>query len=68
MDHEGALDAAGRVLTLNTVGPDFTSPGKLANYRDVIELVSDDQRTLASFVEAGSEWKRIMSAHYRRRR
>lgn len=66
--YEGTLDAAGKVLTLETEGPDFGAPGKLAKYRDVIELVSPDHRTLTSHVlgEDG-QWRRMMTANYRRK-
>lgn len=67
--YEGALDSAEKVLTLNTEGPNFSVPGKSAKYRDVIELLSDDERTLSSFMEsANGEWQKVMSGTYRRTR
>lgn len=35
--YKGELDAAGRVLTLNTEGPDMAAEGKIATFRDTIE-------------------------------
>jgi len=71
--YEGSLDAAQRVLTLNSEGPQFTPEGnlvegKLAKYRDVIEFKSDDHRVLTSHVlgEDG-KWNQFMEAHYRRK-
>jgi hypothetical protein len=66
--YDGALDAAERVLTLESEGPSFTVEGAMAKYRDVIELVSDDHRTLTSQVlgEDG-QWHQFMTAHYRRK-
>lgn len=64
----GALDAAQRVLTLNAEGPAFDgTPGKMAQYRDVIEIVDADERLLHGNVqrEDGS-WSRFMTARYRR--
>jgi hypothetical protein len=68
--YEGALDAAGKVLTLDTEGPSFAPGGTgTARYQDVIELRSDDHRVHTSRVlgEDG-EWHGFMTAHYRRKR
>ena len=46
--YDGALDATGKVLTLETEGPDMTAEGKTAKYKDVIEFKSDDHRVLTS--------------------
>src|SRR5262245_4048587 len=49
--YDGEVDAAGKSLTLDTEGPSFTAPGKMARYKDVITFESDDHRTLtASFL------------------
>jgi hypothetical protein len=65
--YDGELDAAGRVLTLNSEGPSFTDPTKLAKYQDIIELKSDDHRTLSSRTLADDgKWTHFMTAHYRR--
>lgn len=67
--YEGELDAAGAVLTLNTQGacPAATG-GKLMPFRDIITLISDDQRTLTS-VMSGDDgaWREVMNVTYRRR-
>lgn len=57
----------GDTLTLNSEGPDWEAPGKLANYRDVIEFQDDDRRTLTAFVK-GSDgtWGELMKVYYRR--
>lgn len=39
---DGALDAAGKMLTLDTEGPSFTGDGSLVPYLDIIEIESDD--------------------------
>ena len=36
--YDGALDAAGKVLTLDAEGPSFTGDGTTAKYQDVIEI------------------------------
>ena len=66
--YDGALDAAGRVLTLESEGPGMAAEGKMAKYRDVIELKSDDHRVLTSHVLGDDgKWHAFMTAHYRRR-
>lgn len=63
----GSLDAAEKALTLEADGPDFTEPGKVVRYRDVIEFKSDDHRTLTSATRgADGKWNVFMTAHYRR--
>ena len=65
--YEGQLDSGGKVLTLDTEGPSFSEDGKMAKYKDVIEIKSDDHRMLTSNVlgEDG-KWHEFMTAHYRR--
>ena len=73
MDHlwvyEGTLD--GNVLTLDSEGPSFDpdDQGKMAKYKDVIELESDDRRVLTSHkLGDDGEWSVFMTASYRRNR
>jgi hypothetical protein len=64
--YEGSLDTDGRVLTLDAEGPDFTGGG-MAKYHDIIEFVSDDERTLSSeMLRPDGRWHRFMTARYRR--
>jgi hypothetical protein len=46
--YDGALDAAGRVLTLTAEGPHMAGEGKMATYKDEIECTSEDHRLLTS--------------------
>lgn len=67
--YEGELDAAGRVLTLNSEGPSFADPKKFAKYQDIIEILSDDYRTLSSrSLGDDGKWTHFMTAHYRRKK
>jgi hypothetical protein len=67
--YDGSLDPAGRTLTLNAEGPDFSTPGKTAKYQDIIEFVSDDHRVLRSqTLGDDGTWHPFMEAHYRRTR
>ena len=66
--YNGSLDPAGRVLTLDTQGPNFTD-GSLATYQDIIEVLSDDHRTLSSQLRGDDgRWHPFMKAHYRRKK
>jgi len=65
--YEGSVDASGKVLTLDTVGPSFKGDGTMARYQDIIEFVSDDHRTLSSqALGDDGKWTHFMTAHYRR--
>jgi hypothetical protein len=65
--YDGALDDDGRVLTLDTEGPNCTADGGTARFRDVIEFADDDLRTLSSYMLGpDGEWSRFMTARYRR--
>ena len=67
--YDGALNRAGKALTLNTLGPNFAVKGKLAKYRDVIELKTKDHRMLTSSTPGkNGKWVTFMTAHYRRKK
>jgi hypothetical protein len=63
----GRLDEAERVLTLEAEGPAMDDPEKIVTYRDLIGLVSNDERTLTSQTQdAEGNWKGFMTVRYRR--
>ena len=65
--YDGEMDADGKVLTLTAEGPGMDPEGKMANYRDVIEVVSDDERTMSAFIQGDDgEWRQFMTTRYRR--
>jgi hypothetical protein len=67
--YDGELDAAGRVLTLNAEGPSMAGDGTMALYQDIIELKSDNHRTLTAQVQQpDGTWKQFMTMDYRRKR
>lgn len=64
----GALDAAGKVLTLNAEGPSFTGEG-MSKYQDMIEFIDDDHHTLSSRVQGpDGAWTHFMTGHYYRKK
>lgn len=63
--YDGAL--VGNVLTMDCEGPSFTGPG-MSKYQDIIEMISDDHRTLSSQLWADGKWTQFMTAHLRRKK
>jgi Protein of unknown function (DUF1579) len=65
--YNGSLDAEGKVLTLDTEGPNF-SQSSMAKYKDIIEFVSDDHRVMTSQILGDDgNWLQFMTAHYWRK-
>jgi len=65
--YTGEMSADGRKLTLNCVGPHMSKDGETANYRDVIEIIDANHRTLTSFGEDDEgKWQSFMKATYTR--
>ena len=66
--YNGELDAPQRLLTLDSEGPAMTVEGKMAKYRDAIEVKSDDHRVMTSHVLGDDgQWHQFMTVHYRRK-
>ena len=67
--YDGGLDAAERVLTLNSEGPSMSGDGTLSKYQDEIELKNSDLRTLtARVLTPDGTWRQFMTVNYRRRK
>ena len=65
--YEGELDAAGKVLTLKSVGPSFSGDGTFATYHDVVEVVDADTHIFHSRVQnQDGSMTEFMTAEYRR--
>ncbi|HEV7238491.1 MAG TPA: DUF1579 domain-containing protein [Thermoanaerobaculia bacterium] len=65
--YDGALDAAGKTLTLDADGPSMTGDGKTAHYKDAITFEGDDRRIMTSHVQgADGKWTQIMKMTSRR--
>lgn len=66
--YQGALDADGRRLVLDSTGPSFDDPTRTAAYQDIIEIVSDDERLLRAQVQGDDgRWTEFMVTRYRRK-
>jgi hypothetical protein len=66
--YEGKLDAARKVLTLETQGPCPLRTG-LVRFREVTEFKSKDHRVFtSSMLGEDGRWVTMVTAHYRRKR
>lgn len=63
----GVLSADGKKLTLSCVGPNMMVDGETANYRDEIDILDSNTRTLTSFGEQpDGSWVQFMKCTYTR--
>lgn len=66
-NYVGELSADGKTMTLNCEGPDMVKDGETALYRDVIELIDENHRTLTSYAQDDKgEWQEFMKSDYYR--
>ena len=65
--YDGQLDAAHKVLTLDSEGPSFSGDGTMAKYQDIIEVITEDQYFLKSQLQdSDGSWVQFMIARYDR--
>jgi len=63
----GDLSADGKTMTLNCKGPHMEKDGETANYRDVIEIIDDNHRTMTSSgQDDNGNWQQFMKVQYTR--
>lgn len=63
---KGSVNDAQTALTLDSEGPSMTGEGT-AKYRDIVELIGNDERRLTSFVlTPDGQWSQFMTIVYRR--
>jgi hypothetical protein len=67
--YEGTVDASGKILTLETQGPNPAEAGKVTKMRDVIEVKSPDHFALISSMQTDDgQWQPFMTVNYRRKK
>lgn len=63
----GTLSADGRVMTLDCVGPHMLKDGETANYRDVHEIIDENNRTMTSLgQDDDGNWCEFMKVSFAR--
>ncbi|SEL18461.1 DUF1579 family protein [Nitrosovibrio tenuis] len=66
--YAGPLSPEGKMLTLDSEGPNCAEEGNLVKYRDVIEVKRQDHRVLISHMLGNDgEWRPFMMANYQRK-
>jgi hypothetical protein len=65
----GSLDADGKALTLECVGPNFiANDGSMTEFQDIFTFESPTHRTLTAMMKmADGEWIQLMQNHYHRK-
>lgn len=67
--YEGTLDDAGKVLTLDTEGPNLMNPGKTCKFREVIVLKGPDEKTFTSSILGDDgKWFTFVKSTYKRKK
>ncbi|MCA9071841.1 MAG: DUF1579 domain-containing protein [Planctomycetaceae bacterium] len=67
--YEGSVDKTGKILTLDTEGPDFFKPGATAKYRDIYEFKSDDHILTTSEMQGkDGKWITFMTGDTKRKK
>jgi hypothetical protein len=64
--YEGAVDAAGKVLTMDTEGPDCMT-GKIMKFREKIELTGKEGYVFTSERHDDGKWTRLVRVVYTRK-
>jgi hypothetical protein len=67
--YEGTVDSAGKVLTLNTEGPDMSKPGKTCKMRDVLEVKGPDLVVITSHMQTeDGKWVQFGTMNKKRKK
>lgn len=67
--YEGTLDPTGKILTLEAEGPSMATPGKMAKYRDIIEIKNKDHKVFRSAIQGeDGKWTTFLTSQSRRKK
>ncbi len=67
--YEGTLDPTGKILTLNTEGPNFMKAGEMTKFKDIIEIKDKDHKLLSSQMQTeDGKWVTFMTGTYTRKK
>jgi len=66
--YTGSVDAAGKMLTLDSEGPTNEGPGKTAKYRETIEIKDKDHKVFTSSIEKDGKWVTPLTVKYQRKK
>ena len=67
--YEGEVDASGKVLTLEALGPNFMTAGKQTKFRDAYEFKSKDLIVAtSSMLGEDGKWVTFMTGQYTRKK
>jgi hypothetical protein len=65
--YDGAVDKAGKVLTLETEGPCPAAPGEMSRFKEVLDIKSKDHKVFTSSIQGpDGTWTTMMTINYRR--
>jgi hypothetical protein len=60
--YEGSVDASGKTLTLQAEGPNFLAAGKLTQFEDIYEFISEKEMKMTSrMLGEDGKWITFMS-------
>lgn len=67
--YKGTLDDSRKILTLEADGPNMMAPGTMAQYRDITEFRSKNERVLTSSMKGpDGQWHTFMKATFTRKK
>ena len=67
--YNGAVDAAGKILTLETEGPSPMTPGKRCKFKESFEIKDKDHKVFTSTMQMeDGTWTTFMTTKYQRKK
>ncbi|MBI2922990.1 MAG: DUF1579 domain-containing protein [Planctomycetes bacterium] len=66
--YTGTMDKTGKILTLETEGPDFEKPDAIVKFRESLEIVDADHLKFTSTCAKDGAWVTIITIRYSRKK